>query len=887
MLNDLMHRLRAVFRRDAVERELADEMQWHLEHEIEKRVAAGTPRDTATREARLAFGGFDQIAEAHRDARGITLFATVAQDIRYAVRTARRSPLFAITAIATLALFTGALATVLTLGYTLLFRRLPVERPYELVDVSGIRRRTPSATMTATEAAHLQALGPVSYPDYVAFRNGTRTLAGLAAHYPTAPLFVSTNGDAREVNGAAVSANFFSVLGLRPVVGRFFHDDEDRVPDRDRVVVVSADFWRTWLGASPSPAGMHVRINGTDFTVVGVVPASFVGMTKNPIQLYVPTMMLRVAYRWCDDALAAECSVLRMIGRLAPGRTLADAATELPTLMPAAWAHAPAGENSGVVVSQAAGMSDDDDESRLVGILGAAAVVLLLVCCANLAGLVGAQTAARAHEFAVRLSLGAGPLRIVRQLTTEASLFALLGGAIGVVLSQTFVHALAAMFFAADDEGHLLWYDFSQTPAIVAATIVVALCAGIVFSIVPAIRAVRPGSARLSGRSVTSRWSSGAWLLRSQAAVAVAMVSMAALLASSAAAMLTGGAYEASHVALIRVRPRLVKYSPERAQQFQREVVRRLDATPGVESVSMVGIGSVLSGSSIGVALPGWSNGTRVNAGYNEVGPRYFATLKAPPRAGREFDERDRVGAPRVAIVNDTLAARLWPGGGALGATIVVDGTARQVVGIVPDLSARKRARAAEPWAYTPFWQNAAQIDSRMEIRTAGDPRGMLPAIARAVNGVDPDVPIAELITLPDRLTALARPVRVGATFIGYTAALAVLLTAIGLYGSLAFAVSRRTKEIGIRMALGAARARIVSSVVCEGLSVVGAGAAGGLALAAAGTRLVTHMLYASSGDAFIYALAAALVLAVGLLASLTPARRAASVEPLIALRCD
>ena len=888
MLTDIVHRLRSLLRRDAVERELDEELRFHLDHEIEKRVAAGVTRDEAVRQARLAFGGLDQIKEAHRDARGVALLDTIVQDIRYGLRAMRRAPVFAATAVATLALSTAALASVFTLGYTLLYRRMPVDRPGEIVTVAAIRQRTATATLSAAEAARLQILGPVSYPDYLAFRSRTRTLSALAAHYPVAPLFVTVDGDAREVNGAVVSANLFSVLGLRPVLGRFFHDEEDRVPDRDRVVVIGANFWRTRLSGSPAALGSRLRINGTDFTIVGVAP-SFAGLTPLPIEIYMPTAMLRVGYRWCPDALARDCAVLQMIGRLAPGQTLAAASAELPTLTPAAWRTARPGENSGVAVVQPRGMSEDDQEPRLVGILLAVGIVILLVCCANLAGLVAAQSAARAHEFGIRASLGAAPRRIVRQLATESLMLAAGGGVAGVLLSRVLIAALAARFFAVDDEGHVLSYDFGQTPAVVAATVTVALLAGLLFSVAPAFQAVRRQStARLAQRSPTSRWSSARGLLAAQAAVAVAMVAVAGLLSASVRTMVAGLNFDPSHIALIRVRPRLVNYTPERAQRFQREAIRRLAGIPGVESVSMVGIGAVLSGAAIDVARPGFGDVPRARVGYNEVGPRYFATLDTPLRAGREFDDRDNLQNARVAIVNETLAARLWPDGRALGAALVVGTRPHQIVGIVADVSLRSRTQPAEPWVYVPFWQNPGQIDSRLAIRVAGDPAAMLPSIAREVNRADPDVPIAETITLPGRIAALLRPVRVGATFVGYTAALAVVLTAIGLYGSLAFAVSRRTKEIGIRMALGAARTRIVGSIVREAAVVVLVGAAAGVLLAMAATRAVTHLLYGSaSADWIVYAFAAALVLVVALLASVTPARRAASVEPLVALRCD
>jgi predicted permease len=721
VLSDILYRIRAVFRRDDVEHELDDELRFHLDREIDKLIASGLSREDATRRARLAFGGLDQTREACRDARGIAPLETLVQDLQYGARTMRRAPLFSITAILTLALSTAALATVFTLGYTLFMRRLPVERPDELVGVAATRGAATPDGLSIRDASRLLALGPVSYPDYVTFRDHATTVTALAAHYPTAPLFVSVNERVKEVNGAVVSASFFPVLGLRPALGRFFRDDEDRVPDRDRVAVLGHSFWRAWFAASPAAIGSTVRINGTDFTIVGVAPPAFVGVTSSPIELYIPTMMLRVGYRWCDDALAVDCTVLQMIGRLAPGRTLADAAAEMPTLMPEAWRRAPNGENSGVIVASPLGASLDggQDEERLVRILAGVAIVLLLVCCANLAGLVSAQSASRAGEFRIRLSLGASSGRVVRQLLTESLMLAVTGGIAGVGLSRVFIGVLSAMFYAMDDEGHPTFYDFSLTPAVVVVAIAAAVMAGCLFTIVPALRvACRCGLDALHSRSVTARWSSGRWLLGAQAAVAVALVVVGGLIAASARVMVAGKNFDASHVALMRLRPRLVKYSPDLAQGFQRQVIERLATLPGVESVSMVGTGAVLGGGRAFVALPTWTDGQRLRVNANEIGPKYFATLRTPLVAGREFDDRDSSQAPRVAVVNATLASRLWPDGRAIGTTLTVRGQPHQIVGVVEDVTAEKPHRSGRTVGLRPIL--AESDDDRLETGGAG-----------------------------------------------------------------------------------------------------------------------------------------------------------------------
>jgi predicted permease len=884
MLADALYRLRALFRRSTVEHELDDELQFHLEHAIEKQVAAGMPRQEAVRRARLEFGGVEQVKEDCRDARGISLPETILQDLRYGLRTMRRTPVFSVTAIVTIALSIASLTTAFTLRYTMLFRPLPVERPGEIVAVRATRGRpTPE--------------GPLSYADYVTFRNGTKTLSGLAAHYSTAPLYVSVNGTAKEVNGAVVSANYFPLLGISPALGRFFHDDEDRVPDRDRVAVLGHDFWRTWFRGSPDAVGATLKVNGVTFTVIGVAPATFVGLRPYPAQLYIPTMMLGTGYRWCTEiggAFSPQCTILEMAGRLAPGRSVSDVTGELTMLRPEAWLHAKVGENSGIEVTRFLGATRNESVAQLVGILTAVGIVLLLVCGANLTGLLTAQGSARSHEFAIRLALGAARSRVVRQFLTESLMLAVIGGVAGVALSTGFVKALTAFFYSIDDEGHPLYFDFSLTPAIAFTAIVSAVAAACVFSAIPARRIARADSnAHPDSRTTSGRWSVGRWLLAAQAAIAVALVAVASLLTSSARGVVKGTTFESSHVALMRVRPRLMNYTPERAQQFQHDIVRRLSAVPGVESVSMVGVGAVLTAGRFvpTVELRGWSRDQRIGAGQNEIGPRYFETLRIPVLGGREFDDRDTTQSPPVAIVSESLARRLWPNGDAIGSTIVMSDTSRQVVGIVADVRIHNRdeglfALSPSYFVYVPFWQNPMQIDSRLAIRVAGDPAAVLPALMREINRVDADVPIAETITLPMQLAGWMREGRLTAAFVGYAAGLAVLLTAIGLYGSLAFAVSRRTKEIGIRMALGAGRSSVLRLILGEGMAVALAGAVGGLVLAAAGTRLVTHLLFQSAAaDVLFYAAAAFLVAVVGFVASLMPARRAAALEPLAALR--
>ena len=880
MWNDLLFRLRALLRRNSVEGELDQELAFHLEREVEKRVASGMAPDEAVRQARLALGGMEQVKEECREARGLSWIETAIQDLRYATRGMRRSPAFTAAAILTLGLGTGAISTVFTLANTMFLRRLPVAHADEIVWVRATRR-------------HGRFRGWVSYPDYAHFRDRTRTLAGLAAHYSTAPLFVTARGHAVEVNGAVVSANFFPLLGVRPALGRFFGADEDSVPDRNPVAVLSYELWRSWFASSPDAAGATLKINGTTFTVVGVAPEEFRGVAVQPARIYVPAMMARIAYRWCADSLAADCTTFDMIGRLRDGYTVEQARAEMSALMPASWASAPEGENTGFTVLPARGADDVNSgrsgEIRFVELLGGVAGVLLLVCSINLAGLLIARNSARTREFAIRASLGAGSGRLVRQLITEALLLAIGGGAAGLFFSLALTGAVNARFYSLDGEGHPLYYNFTPEPAVIAALIAVSICAGFVAGVVPALKSLRSDAAEnLKRRSSALAGGTrvGQWLAGAQAGVGLALAAMAGLLTASAHQMVSGLQYESSHVALMRLRPRLIRYSPEKAQRFLHTVMERLQELPGVESASMVGNGAVLLGQSARVAPPGWPDALALQSGYIEIGPRYFETVRTPLVRGREFNARDTVQSPPVAVVSAALARRLWPSRGAIGSTVVVDGKPRQVVGIAEDVPWQPRGEPLRPYVFVPFWQSAGEVDARLCVRVKGDPAAMLAALSRAVNRVDPDVPIAETITLPMQISGGIQEERVTAGFVSFAAALAVLLSAIGLYGALAFAVSRRTKEIGIRMAVGAESSAVLRMVVREGMSVVLAGFALGVPLALAGARVVRHMLYGpGSMDAAVYAAAVLAVGAAGLAACWIPARRAASIEPVLALR--
>lgn len=814
------------------------------------------------------------------EARGIILVETVIQDLRYAFRGVVRTPVFAFTAILTLGFGIAAVSTVLTLANTLFFRELPVHRADRLVVVQPTRQ-------------HGQMPGWVAYPDYVHFRDHTKTLEALAAAYSTAPLFVNVDQRSQEINGAVVSANYFPLLGVRPALGRFFDLHEDAVPDRDRVAVVSFEFWRNWLGSSAAALGSIVKINGTAFTIIGVAPQGFGGVTVQPDQIFIPTMMARAGYRWCENALGSYCTTFDMIGRLRDGQNVEQARAEIATLMPEAWAKAKRGENSGLNSFLLRGVMHPDltrnSELRFITLLSCVAAVLLLVCCVNLAGLLVARNGARIREIAIRTSLGAGRLRLTRQFITESLVLAAGGGAVGCLLSVGLTGALNVMFYSNDIEGHPLYYNFDLEPGIVAAVLAISLVAGCVLASFPALYSTRGETAerlkrRSAGAAADSR--SGRWLAGVQAGIAMGLAAVAGLLVSSAHHWMTGANFDTSHVALMRLRPNLINYPPDKAQNYLRRVIERLNSMPGVVSASMVAPGAVLFGGSSRVALPGVSDDHAIESGYIEVGPRYFETVQTPVLRGREFNQHDNVHSSPVAIVSETLARQFWPDGKVVGSTIVVDKQPRQIVGVVEDVPWQTRGEPQRPYVYIPFWQNARQVDTRVCVRVRSGPAAMLPELVRQANGVDPAVPIAETIPLSVQVTAGLSPLRITATFASYAAVLAVLLSGLGLYGVLAFSIARRTKEIGIRMAIGAKSTEVLGSVMRDGMTVILLGIVSGFVLGIGGSNIIRHLLYASNADDVrVYGAAGLIVATIGLFASWIPARRAARLDPIAALR--
>ncbi len=886
-LRTLVSRYRELCGDRRSEQELDDEIEIHLHMLTVRYRCQGMTEAEAARAARRQFGNVTLLREVNREIRGIRFIETLFQDVRYGLRSLRNSPGFTLAAVLSLALGIGANLTIFSFVDAFFLRPIPARDPEQLVNVGATRNG--------------RWYGYYSYPIYTHYREHNKSFEALAAHYSTAPLKLEISGDARVANGAVVSDNYFSMLGIQPRLGRFFLPEEDAVPDRNPVVVISYRMWQDRFGGDPAVLAKELRLNGTDCRIIGVAPADFPGVLAGfPNEFWLPTMMLRLGYRFCDGLTDANCRPLELLGRLAPGRTLDGAEAELNLLARQLAAEFPTENESVISLRIALGVRqiEREDYRYQMQLLMTFTGLLLLIACANIASLLLVRGAARRKEIAIRLSIGAGRWRLIRQFLTESLLLAFAGGALGMFISR-WARELPAVYYTTTYSNLQRYYDLSISPRALVYALALTIFTWLLFGLLPALQATRHDLVRAlkdEGGSQSPR----SHRLRSalvigQVSLSMALLVAAGLLMRSGSHVRQGASFDPQNVAALRVRPGLLKYSPERAQAFTREVVRRLEAAPGVQSVTL-GSGSGLAwqgGGELRARLPEQATQRvedQLRVEYQEVAPRFCETLKIPLLAGREFNERDHSGAPRVIVVNETLARLLYPKGAALERTLILNDQLYQIVGVSKDARLRSALEGPRAFTYLPTWQKDFRqpIDARLLVRVAGDPQAMLPNLRRVVATVDTSVPISEDVPLTQQVNAVYRPVLLASAVLTSSGALALLLSMLGLYSVLAFAVGERTREIGIRMALGAERGDVLRLVLKQGLRLALAGLGIGLLAAHAATHLMKSLLYGvSATDPLTFASIALLLTAVALVACWLPARRATKVDPLIALRCD
>jgi predicted permease len=806
-------------------------------------------------------------------------------DLRVASRLLAQNPGLSAACIVTLALGIGANVTIYSFADAVLFRPLAVPNATRLVHV--FERRDQPGTY------------PMSFADYPVILERSRSFEALAAHYSNAPLHVLFDGEPESMNGAVTTASYFEVLQIAPAIGRFFTREEDRERGRDAVAVISYSVWQRRFGGDVSILGRSVTVNGQVFTVIGVAPQGFTGVQGRgtAVDLWVPSAMFDVGYRYCD-AFIGTCRIVQLLGRLHEGVSVEHARRELESIasaLPERVENDPPARGVIVQPARGHGYTVDSSERRQLDVFLGAASLVLLITCANTAGLLLTRATARRRHLAVRVAMGAGRWRVASHVMAESVLLAALGGAAALLAGTWSTDALRSVY-AVDSAGRALSFDLAINAPVVAASVGLTLVVALVAGGIPAWHASRTDVISVlkdEGASGGSRRARLRHLLVGvQVAISVVLLVGAVLLIESGRRALQGPGFDPAQVVTLRLRPSLVGYARERAHTFQRHVIDHIATLPGVVSASPSVYMSVFSaGPTIPVTTDAGS-GDAVEAIGNAVGARYFSTLDTPLVDGREFTDADREGGVPVAIVNDVLAQRLWPNQRAVGMTVRGGGRPLTIVGVVRDAQYYVEGDAPRPQIFLNYWQTNADEtfnnDSRLFVRVAGDAAAMVSSIHRAVARVDSAVPVSEVSPLRDRVAYMFQPVRAARLLLTAAALLAVVLCAIGLYGVLAHAVSERTREIGLRVAIGATRGHIAQLMLRDAVAVIGTGTLVGLVAARHSTQFVSNLLFGVSGaDPVAFMVAPLGIVVIAVLASYVPMRRALRVSPLKALRVD
>lgn len=818
---------------------------------------------------------------------------TFIQDLRYGVRMLGKTPGTTIVAIFALALGIGANAAIFSGVSAFLFRPLPVPepdqvvRPFEATDDRGL-----------TDS--------FSYPDFADYRDQSTVFEGLTAE-DMAQAAISTQNQNDVIWGQLVSGNFFDVLRVKPILGRTFAPDENNTLGAAAVVVVSHNLWARRFGSDPNIVGKTIEMNNRAYNVIGVAPESFKGSKFGlSLDFWVPMMMAEELRRDPGLLKDRDSHWMNIVGRLKPGVTRTQASAEMTAIaqrLNQAYPNERANTTRVVVQSEIDGRWDEAATIMKSGAAIAMAIVglILLIACANVANLLLARAASRRKEIGVRLALGASRGRLIRQLLTESLLLAVLGGGFGLLLAywvtglmQGFVPVLPYNivndFFALD--GRALVF-----------TLIVSLATGLIFGVAPALGASNPeivpvlkGDANAGQRGKRRRFTLRNTLVISQMALSLVVLVCGGLFIKSfrnAQAMDPG--FAAKGVLLVSLNPELVGYDEERTKDFFNRIVERAGSLPGVQAASvarLIPLGDNSSSSSPilkeGETLAPGSAGRDIMN--NVVSPGSFQTLQLPILAGRDFDERDRKGVQRVIIVNERMAQMLWPGENAVGKRIFVGANspdALEVVGVVKTGKYRSLAENPRPYYYSAMAQRGASGMTLM-VRTSGDPRALVNAIRSEVQAIDRRLPLFGIKTMNEHMTWALWAPNMAATLALAFGVVALLLSAVGLYSVMAYIVSQRTREVGIRMALGARRADVMRLITSEGMKLAAIGVVIGFVLSLALSRVLSSVLIGVSAyDVTTFILVPLMLAIVAFVACLVPARKATRVDPLVALRYE
>jgi len=830
---------------------------------------------------------------------------TFLQDLRYALRMLRKNPAFTAVAVLTLALGIGANTAIFSLENAVMLKMLPVKNPGELVVVGD-------PTEVHSRRMGDPGVSVFSYPLYRDIRDGSSVFSGMLASGEAHRLRV-TGDSIGEISGnttgVLVSGNYFSVLGVNALYGRVITPDDDSGPGAHPVAVVSYGFWKNKLGENPNIVGQTLRINNYPFTVIGVAPPGFYGDTVGDAQdLWVPVTMQEQVIsgrKWLEDYNA---SWLHVIARLKPGVTAENAAANLNLLLQQLVSGPLKAKLSKddldnlkaarvPVTAGGGGFSDlrGDFQQPLLLLMVIVALVLLIAC-VNVANLLLARASSRRKEFAVRVAIGAAPGRIVRQLLTESILLAFAGGALGFLLARWGTDALLKLSGNRDLEASPDLRVFIFTAA-------VCLLTGLLFGLIPALRSRRVAAALTlksgsqNGSSANAGWNWGKLLVTGQVAVSLLVLFVAGLLVHSLQNIRNVDlGYNREHLLVVSTDPLAAGYNNARIASFANQLAEQIGSLPGVRAVTSSKNG-LFSGSESGntIKVEGYTSKKEADlvAAFDEVAPNYFHGVGIPMLLGRDIGLQDTETSPRVAVINETMAKFYFGTANPIGRKFIVEDPGSkgpvEIVGVARDARDHKLKGTIDRRFYLPLSQALGQLPGvNFVVSTVGNPVAVAEAVRKQIKNLDANIPVNNIRSLNELTERAISDQILIARLSSVFASLALLLAAIGLYGILSYSVAGRTREIGVRMALGAQRGSVLKMILQEAGILVLVGVVIGIPSAILASRLFSSMLFGlKSTDPVSMLLVIAVLLAITLLASYIPARRATKVDPMIALRYE
>jgi predicted permease len=879
-----------LWRKSELEKDLDDEVRAYVEMTTEEKVAVGISPVEARRLALIECGGMEQVKSAVRAERLGHGLEILLQDVLYGFRLLRRSPGFTTVAVITLALGIGANTAIFSIVDAFLLRLLPVKQPEQLVLVSRV---LPKGGIEDDFA----------YPVFEQFRDRNRSFSGIFA-YDDSEVIVSEDGQSEMVDADFVSGSYFDVLGAAAIVGRTLRLEDDQA-GKPPVAVISYDYWKRRFAQNPSVVGRTIDLAGIPFSVIGVTKRGFFGrhVAGRSADIVLPMFV----HPWLA---LKDHNTFEIMARLKPGVTRGPAAADLDVIYHQALLQAAGSQISSRVEREInaerielkpgmRGTSETSDRfATEVRILLAVVGIALLIAAVNVANLLLVRAAARRREIGVRLAIGASRARVIRQLLTESVLLAAIGGSLGLLFAKWGVGIILTVLSFGRDP---IPFDLNPDLKILALTGAVSLLTGVLFGLAPALTATRvdvnrvlKGTEGSTGSHLIDRIVAKSFVISQVALSLVLLIGAGLLLRTLQQLYAVDTGFERDKVLLMWIFPVLTGYDHTREMRLYQELQGQLNEIPGVESASLSRYRLVTSSPYRKVLMQGSSpesNDTdQVFCG--PVGPRFFETMEIRVLSGREFSPADTENAPKVAVISESMARAYFQIGNPIGKYFTFEGSPAliQIVGVVKDIQRRPWKRDLATAVYIPVMQAPADDLGQMNlvVRTRAKPTTVIASIRSRVQAVDKHVPVVGVQTQEQEIDDNLGEQRSLATFLSLFGALALVLASIGLYGTMSYTVERRTKELGIRMALGAEKKDLLQMVLREAATLVGMGVAIGVAVAMAATRLIASILFdVKTTDAATISLAILAMFAIALLAGYIPARRATKVDPIVVLRYE